>query len=53
MPKLLTSEEKRIIWENRYKLSARKIALLIGRTPVTIIKYLRECGVTIHSSNRQ
>lgn len=53
MPKHLTSEEKRIIWRYRYEMSARQIASLVNRTPATVVNYLRSCGVTVRSNNKQ
>jgi len=52
MPRL-NDEEKRIIWANRYTKSATEIAALIGRTPQTVINYLRKNGVTVKTNKRQ
>lgn len=52
MPRL-NEEERRTIWKYRYEKSATQIAEMIGRTPATVINYLRKNGVTIRTNKRQ
>ena len=52
MPRL-NEDEKRVIWKYRYEKSATQIAQMIGRTPATVINYLRKNGVTVRTNKRQ
>lgn len=52
MPRL-NEEEKRTIWKYRYEKSATQIAEMIGRTPGTVINFLRKNGVSIRTNKRQ
>ena len=52
MPRL-NEDEKRTIWKYRYEKSASEIAQMIGRTPATVLNYLRKNGVSYKSNRKQ
>ncbi len=52
MPRL-NEDEKRTIWKFRYEKSASEIAQMIGRTPATVLNYLRKNGVSYKSNRKQ